>query len=61
MIELTKIADAISKALRDNFLGFYVMGSFVIGNWNPQKSDIDFIVITRKPLNKEESIIRENA
>jgi streptomycin 3"-adenylyltransferase len=53
MIQLTAIADAISKALRDNFLGFYIMGSFVMGDWDPQKSDIDFIVVTRKPLNKE--------
>jgi streptomycin 3"-adenylyltransferase len=56
MIELTAIADAISKTLMDNFLGFYIMGSFVMGDWNPKKSDIDFIVVTRKPLNKEESI-----
>lgn len=56
MIQLTAIADAISKALRDNFLGFYIMGSFVMGDWDPQRSDIDFIVVTRKPLNKEESI-----
>ena len=56
MIELTVIAEAISKALKDNFLGFYIMGSFVMGDWDPQKSDIDFIVVTRKPLNKEESI-----
>ena len=60
MAELTTIVDAISKPLRDNFLGFYIMESFVMGDWNPQKSDIDFIVITRRPLNKEESIqIRE--
>ena len=56
VIELTKIAGAVSKALRDNFLGFYIMGSFVMGDWDPQKSDIDFIVVTRKALNKEESI-----
>jgi hypothetical protein len=56
VIELTKIADAIFKVLGDNFLGFYIMGSFVMGDWDPQKSDIDFIVITRKPLNKEETI-----
>jgi len=56
MIQLRAIADAISKALRDNFLGFYIMGSFVMGDWDPQRSDIDFIVVTRKPLNKEESI-----
>jgi len=56
MIELTKIADAISKVLKDNFLGFYIMGSFVMGDWDPQNSDIDFIVVTKKPLNKEESV-----
>jgi len=56
MIELAKIADAISKVLKHNFLGFYIMGSFVMGDWEPQMSDIDFIVVTRKPLNKEESI-----
>ena len=56
MIELTIIADAISKALKDNFLGFYIIGSFMMGDWDPQKSDIDFIIITRKTLNKEESI-----
>ena len=55
MIELGRIADDISKVLKDNFLGFYVMGSFVMGDWNPQKSDIDFVVVTKKPLNKKES------
>ena len=56
VIELIKIADAIFKVLGDNFLGFYIMGSFVMRDWDPKKSDIDFIVVTRKPLNKEESI-----
>lgn len=40
MSELRAIADAISKVLGDNFLGFYVMGSFVMGDWDPQKSDV---------------------
>lgn len=56
MIGLERIAHDISGILRDNFLGFYVMGSFVMGDWDPQKSDIDFIVVTRKPLNKKESV-----
>lgn len=55
VVGLGKIADAISKVLKDNFLGFYVMGSFVMEDWDLQKSDIDFIVVTRKPLNKKES------
>jgi hypothetical protein len=37
-------------------VGFYVVGSFVMGDWDPEKSDIDFVVVTRKPLNKRESL-----
>lgn len=54
--ELKEIAQRISRILKDNFVGFYVMGSFVMGDWDPEKSDIDFIVITEKPLNKRESL-----
>jgi predicted nucleotidyltransferase len=56
MIGLEKTADDISKVLKDNFLGFYIIGSFVMGDWDPQKSDIDFIVVTRKPLNRKEAV-----
>jgi len=56
MIGLEKVARDISRVLKDNFLGFYIMGSFVMGDWNPPKSDIDFIVVTRKPLSKKESV-----
>jgi predicted nucleotidyltransferase len=55
IVRLRRTADSISKALGSNFLGFYVIGSFVMGDWNPEKSDIDFIVISRKPLNKKEA------
>jgi hypothetical protein len=55
MIGLGTVAHDIAGVLKGNFLGFYVMGSFVMGDWNPQRSDIDFVVVTRKPLNKKES------
>jgi hypothetical protein len=54
--ELRDVAQRISGILKSNFVGFYVMGSFVMGDWDPEKSDIDFIVITRKPLSKRESL-----
>ena len=54
--ELKKTAEDLSKILKDNFMGFYVIGSFVMGDWDPKRSDIDFIVITRRPLNEEESM-----
>jgi predicted nucleotidyltransferase len=54
--ELKNAGQRISGILKKNFVGFYVMGSFVMGDWNPEKSDIDFIVVTRKPLSKRESL-----
>lgn len=54
--ELKRVARDLSGILKGNFVGFYVMGSFVMGDWDPEKSDIDFVVVTRKPLNKRESL-----
>lgn len=53
--QLAKISHAVSRVLEDNLVGFYIIGSFVMGDWNPQRSDIDFIVVTRRPLSKDES------
>lgn len=55
IVGLRRTADSVSRVLGGNFLGFYIIGSFVMGDWNPEKSDIDFIVILRKPLNKKEA------
>ena len=54
--ELRKVARDLYEILRGNFVGFYIMGSFVMGDWDPKRSDIDFIAVTRKPLNKTESL-----
>jgi ubiquinone/menaquinone biosynthesis C-methylase UbiE len=54
--ELRRVGRDLSGILRSNFVGFYVMGSFVMGDWDPRRSDIDFIAVTRKPLNKKESL-----
>lgn len=56
MSELERFARKLSRILKGNFVGLYVMGSFVMGDWNPERSDIDFIAITKKPLNKKESL-----
>ena len=50
------MGEDLSKILMDNFVGFYIMGSFVMGDWDPQRSDIDFIAVTRRPLNRRESL-----
>jgi hypothetical protein len=56
MSELGRVARDLSAILKDNFVGFYIMGSFVMGDWDPKRSDIDFIAVTRKHLSKRESI-----
>ncbi|MBR0514749.1 MAG: nucleotidyltransferase domain-containing protein [Clostridia bacterium] len=36
--------------LKDNLVGVYLHGSSVMGCFNPQKSDIDLIVVVERPL-----------
>ena len=38
------------EILRDNLVGVYLHGSSVMGCFNPQKSDIDLIVVVERPL-----------
>jgi predicted nucleotidyltransferase len=54
--ELKKVAEDLSGILKGNFVGLYIMGSFVMGDWDPETSDIDFIAVTRKRLSKIESV-----
>jgi hypothetical protein len=44
--ELGRVARDLSGILKDNFVGFYIIGSFMMGDWDPERSDIDFIAIT---------------
>lgn len=38
------------KILQDNLVGIYLHGSLVMGCFNPQKSDIDLIIVVEQPL-----------
>ena len=38
------------EILRDNLVGVYLHGSLVMGCFNPQKSDIDLIIVVDRPL-----------
>jgi hypothetical protein len=55
MSKLRRMAGELSDILNSNFVGLYVIGSFVMDDWNPRTSDIDFIAVTEKPLSKNES------
>ena len=43
-------AERSKEILRDNLVGVYLHGSSVMGCFNPQKSDIDLIIVVDRPL-----------
>lgn len=50
---LRDLSAGIQNALVDNFVGFYVQGSFAIGDYDDH-SDCDFIVVTERELSAGE-------
>jgi len=44
------MTDAIAEILRDNKPSIYLYGSAVMGDFRPGWSDIDLLVLTRKPI-----------
>ena len=46
-------AGLLRGALGDNFVGYYLQGSLVIGGFD-QTSDVDFIVVTQRELSADE-------
>jgi predicted nucleotidyltransferase len=48
------MANTIHAALGSKFVGFYVYGSLALGDFDPQKSDIDALVVTAEKLNNDE-------
>lgn len=47
---LNGFVEESKNILRDNLAGIYLHGSLVMGCFNPQKSDIDLIVVVDRPL-----------
>lgn len=42
----------IQKVLDDDFVGMYVHGSLASGDFEPERSDVDFLVVTRTELSR---------
>lgn len=57
--ELQRIAREVAALLQENFVGFYITGSFTMGAWNPQKSDLDFLVVVKQALHSDEDAALE--
>jgi hypothetical protein len=47
---LNRLLAATRLVLGNSFLGFYIHGSLAYGDFNPQTSDIDFLVVTEDML-----------
>lgn len=57
---LNKIANEYYRILGNNLIGIYVHGSIAFGCFNPNKSDIDFIVVVnyRPTIEEKEELIQ---
>ncbi len=53
---LNTLLDGYKRILGDNMTGFYVHGSVAFGCYNPDKSDIDYIVTVRDKIDREEKL-----
>lgn len=52
--QLDKLTRDLREALADELRGVYLHGSLVLGCFNPQRSDIDVIAVTRRAITSEE-------
>ncbi|MFT9411601.1 nucleotidyltransferase domain-containing protein [Liquorilactobacillus hordei] len=47
---LVLLKTGYQRILKDNLVGIYLHGSFVLGSFNEAISDLDYLVVTYKPL-----------
>ena len=50
---LHELLAGVQAILGDHFVGLYLHGSLAIGDFNPHRSDIDFVVVTAGELPDE--------
>lgn len=43
----------VKNVLKDQFIGIYVHGSLAVGDFDPERSDIDFLVVTKDMVSKD--------
>lgn len=47
---LYEVLSGVQNILRDRFVGMYLYGSLAVGDFQPDRSDIDFLVVTEEEL-----------
>src|SRR5688572_22602022 len=50
---LAEVLACVESALGDQLIGMYVGGSLATGAFDPQTSDIDFLVVTRDEIDEK--------
>lgn len=50
---LGKLLAGAQSALREQFVGMYLYGSLASGDFNPDTSDVDFLIVTEGELSEE--------
>lgn len=52
--QLARVVDAFHAALGANLAGIYLHGSLAMGCFNPERSDVDLLVVTERAMRPEE-------
>lgn len=51
--KLKDITDVFKKALADNLIGIYLHGSLAMGGFNPDRSDVDLLIVVRDVVSQQ--------
>lgn len=50
---MSKVNTWVKEILKDNYVGVYFHGSLRLGSFNPNKSDLDFIIVIKEKIDFE--------
>lgn len=48
--QVDSLANGLCRILADNLIGIYLHGSLAMGGFNPQRSDVDLLVVARRGM-----------
>ncbi len=51
---IEELLSGVRDALGDNLIGFYLRGSLALGDFKPETSDVDILVVTERPVSEPE-------
>lgn len=46
------LTSEVRAMLNGNYIGFYIHGSLAMGGFNPTRSDVDILIVTKQPLSE---------